>query len=89
MLRNEQKFCKDSVHISNGGFDLCFSPHNGISAVTGEIQPSLAVSQRSDFRTLNGLPDTNCGPEGKYFKPKVEVQPVSFWNKILQLFKSF
>ena len=89
MIPIEQRICRKCFYISKGGFDLCLSPHNGISPVTGEVQPSLAVSQRSDFRKLNGLPDTGCGPEGKYFTPIDDVPEESFWESIVKYFKSF
>ncbi len=87
MFESKPKLCITCNNLSKGGFGLCYAPENGISPVTGEIQPLLAVSSRSDFRRLNGLSDTGCGPEGKFYVPIVYEDTPTFWQIITKLFK--
>ena len=63
------KICKDCKHLSIAeyGSAFCVSPNNGIDLVTGNLQP------RDPRQNRYVLENIGCGQEGKWFKPKFEM----------------
>lgn len=69
------KICVDCKHYKPTKFaDMCESPNNGISLVTGEIKVGIALVNRK------AIPSGKCGPDAKWFEPKITPNPKKrFW----------
>lgn len=59
------KLCVDCKHFKSTKFaDMCESPQNGMSLVTGETKVVVALVNRK------ASPSGKCGPWAQWFEPK-------------------
>lgn len=71
------KLCVDCKHFRRTQYmDVCESPQNGISLVTGDIKVAVALTNRK------ASPSGKCGPGAAWFEPH-EPKPAKprrrFW----------